>query len=342
MGEPAVLIKDVWSTAGNSSASDTRESSALNILHAEFDRSSEFSDSFARFVSTGPVYIKQGDALVEDTTTTAFVGLPSVSQARQHRRTMTKLEGSLISEADDESKVVIAIADAMAALHAVHVKCKILHGNISDRAILLQKTADGIKGVLADFDYVSIDGDSVVETPELKSFQSIHSLRNPGAARTFLDDAESLLYLVCWLGTFGINHEQRAQHVAGPGLLILHWSKGAAAKIAAHKRLHMANTDTFGEAILSGMRNVNGPLYRLALSIYRALFARPGCVGTIPVSNLRFGNAGVPNAVRVLDTESNPLVLRNRFVNDIKGNLLEILDRYRKTALAALHTDRAP
>ncbi|KAJ2015610.1 hypothetical protein IWW57_005658, partial [Coemansia sp. S610] len=146
MGEPAVLIKDVWSTAGNSSASDTRESSALNILHAEFDRSSEFSDSFARFVSTGPVYIKQGDALVEDTTTTAFVGLPSVSQARQHRRTMTKLEGSLISEADDESKVVIATADAMAALHAVHVKCKILHGNISDRAILLQKTADGIKG----------------------------------------------------------------------------------------------------------------------------------------------------------------------------------------------------
>ncbi|KAJ2025867.1 hypothetical protein GGI06_000404 [Coemansia sp. S85] len=166
MGEPAFLIKDVWSTSDSGSANDTRESSVLNILYAEFDRSSEFSNSFAQLVSARPVGIRQGDALVEDTTTTAFVGLPSTSRTRQHRRTMTKLEGSLISEADDENQVVVAIADTMTVLNAAYAKCKILHGNISDRAILLQEAADRIKGVLADFDYASSVGDNVAEMPE--------------------------------------------------------------------------------------------------------------------------------------------------------------------------------
>ncbi|KAJ1812311.1 hypothetical protein LPJ60_006581, partial [Coemansia sp. RSA 2675] len=165
MGEPAFLIKDVWSTSGSGSANDTRESSVLNILHAEFDGSSEFSNSFAQLVSAGPVSIRQGDALVADTTDTAFTGLPSTSRTRQHRRTVTKLEGSLISEADNENQVVVAIADAMAALTAAYAKCKILHGNINDRAILLQEAADRIKGVLADFDYASSVGDNVAEKP---------------------------------------------------------------------------------------------------------------------------------------------------------------------------------
>ncbi|KAJ2380737.1 hypothetical protein H4S02_006536, partial [Coemansia sp. RSA 2611] len=183
MGEPAFLIKDMWLTSGSGSANDIRESPVLNILYAEFDRSSEFSDSFAQLVSAGPVGIRQGDALVADTTDTAFAGLPSTSRTRQHRRTVTKLEGSLISEADNENQVVVAIADVMTALTAAYSKCKILHGNINDRAILLQKAAAGIKGVLADFDYASIDGDSVAETPESMLFQSIDSLENPGADR---------------------------------------------------------------------------------------------------------------------------------------------------------------
>ncbi|KAJ2765357.1 hypothetical protein GGI18_006233, partial [Coemansia linderi] len=183
MGEPAFLIKDVWSTSGSGSANDTRESSVLNILHSEFDGSSEFSDSFAQLVSAGPMGIKQGDALVEDTTTTAFAGLPSISQARQHRRTVTKLEGSLISEADDENQVIVAIADAMTTLIAAYSKCGILHGNISNRALLLQEAADGIKGVLADFDYASSAGDNVAETPESMLFQSILSLENSGVDR---------------------------------------------------------------------------------------------------------------------------------------------------------------
>ncbi|KAJ2073078.1 hypothetical protein GGI09_009001, partial [Coemansia sp. S100] len=263
MDKPAFLIKDMWMTTGGGSAGDSRESSLLNVLHAKFDKSSEFSGSFVHLVSAGPVYISRGNTIVADSTATAFAGLPSTVQnaakdsdnaqgssnscVRQHRRTVAKWAGNMISEADSESQVIVAVADAMVALNAVYVECNILHGNISNRAILLQKTAKGIKGVLAEFDYASYAGDNDcgVETLELMLFQSIRRLENPRDVRTFLDDLESILYLVCWLGTFGVNQDQRAAYAVEyaarnkPHLPIKNWNRGTAADIADTKRLHM-------------------------------------------------------------------------------------------------------
>ncbi|KAJ2415616.1 hypothetical protein GGI10_001581 [Coemansia sp. RSA 2530] len=342
MGEPAFLIKDVWSTSDSGSANDTRESSVLNILHAEFDGSSEFSDSFAQLISAGPVDIRQGDALVVDTTDTAFAGLPSISQARQHRRTVTKLEGSLISEADDENQVVVAIADTMTVLNAAYAKCKILHGNISDRAILLQGAADGIKGVLADFDYASSAGDNVVETPESMLFQSILSLENSGTGRSPLEDAESLFYLACILGTFGINREQRAEFVADPDMPILDWSKGTAAKIADTRRLHLSTEGIFVKRVQSRMRD--GPLRNLALDMYGALFRHPGTFGPVEITNAELAEirdndiAAALRALPEINGTRDALALRNLFVNEIIRNLLEIVARHRDTALAILNS----
>ncbi|KAJ2032151.1 hypothetical protein IWW57_000367 [Coemansia sp. S610] len=341
MGEPAFLIKDVWSTLGSGSANDTCESSVLNILHAEFDRSSEFSNSFAQLVSARPADIRQGDALIVDTTDTAFAGLLSISQVRQHRRTMTKLEGSLISEADDENQVVVAIADAMTALNAAYAKCKILHGNISDRAILLQGAVDGIKGVLADFDYASSAGDNVVETPKSMLFQSILSLENSGTGRSPLEDAESLFYLACILGTFGINREQRAEFVADPDMPILDWSKGTVAKIADTRRLHLLTKGIFVKRIQSRM--CDGPLHNLALDMYRALFCHPGTFGPVEITNAELAEirdndiAAALWALPEINGTRDALALRNLFVNEIIRNLLKSVVRHRDTALAALH-----
>ncbi|KAJ2686684.1 hypothetical protein IWW39_003479 [Coemansia spiralis] len=341
MSEPVFLIKDVWSTSGSGSANDTRESSVLNILHAEFDGYSEFSDSFAQLVSAGPVSIRQGDALVADTTDTAFAGLPSISRARQHKRTMTKLEGGLISEADDENQVVVAIADAMTALNAAYAKCKILHGNISDRAILLQEAADRIKGVLADFDYASSAGDNVVETPESMLFQSILSLENSGTGCSPLEDAESLFYLACILGTFGINREQRAEFVADPDMPILDWSKGTAAKIADTRRLHLSTEGIFVKRIQSRMRD--GPLCDLALDMYRALFRHPGTFGPVEITNAELAEirdndiAAALRALPEINGTRDALALRNLFMAEIIRNLLEIMAQHRDRSLAALH-----
>ncbi|KAJ2101420.1 hypothetical protein IW146_009331, partial [Coemansia sp. RSA 922] len=310
MDKPAFLIKDGWRATGSSSADDLHESSFLNVLHAEFDKSGEFSGSFVQLVSAGPVYISRGNTVVTDSTATAFVSLPSTTQdaakgsdsaqgsssskvqrssdrqVRQHRRTVAKWAGNMISEAENQSQVVVAVADAMAALNAAYAKCKILHGSISDRAIFLQQTADRIRGVLAEFDYACYAGESsgVDKVPELMLFQSIRSLEDPKAVRTFLDDLESLLYLVCWLGTFGVNKAQRAayaaRHTAGlePRRPIMAWNQGTAADIAGRKRDHLATFAAFDSNILFYMRK-NSPLRPLAEDMYMALFLHPGCYG---------------------------------------------------------------
>ncbi|KAJ2058672.1 hypothetical protein GGI17_004899 [Coemansia sp. S146] len=348
MDKPAFLIKDMWAALGSGSADDTRESSFLDILHGTFDKSSEFYGSFSQLVSSGPVYINRGDTVVADSTAMAFAGLPSITQDtpkdnsnaqgssnskvqrssstcfRQHRRTVAKWARNMISVADSQSQVVVAVADAMAALNAVYVKCKILHGNIGDRAIQLQKTTDRVKGVLADFGYASNAGDSAgaVEVPELMLFQSIRCLEDPRVVRTLLDDCESLLYLVCWLGTFGVNQAQRTAYAAEyttrctprykPRLPILRWNQESADDIAEHKRSHMASIDSFDEDILSKMRE-NSPLHRLAVDMYMALFTHPGCSGTKPVSNLWPAAHG---AAPPLGGERDPLILRNAFENE--------------------------
>ncbi|KAJ2027921.1 hypothetical protein IWW57_002397, partial [Coemansia sp. S610] len=215
LDDPAVLIKDVWVSSSSDSASDMRESLVLNLLHSEFGGSSEFSDSFVPLIHAGSVYIGHGDTLVEDTTTLAFAGLTGNSPVRLHRRTLRPWVGNPMSEATDQNQVVVAITDAMEALNAMYVKCNIVHGNISDQAIWLKKAADGIKGMLAELDYAFLAGDNVTELLELMALQFIHSLENPEITRMRLDDRETILYLVCWLGTFGINHEQRAEYAVG-------------------------------------------------------------------------------------------------------------------------------
>ncbi|KAJ2058753.1 hypothetical protein GGI08_003363 [Coemansia sp. S2] len=356
MDKPAFLIKDLWMTTGGSSADDSHESLFLNVLHAEFDKSNKFSDSFVQLVGAGPVVINRGKTVVADSTDTAFAGLPSMTQdvakdsdndqgspsrcVRQHRRTMAKWTGNMISEADNESQAIVAVADAMVALNAMYTKCKILHGNISNRAILLQPTASGVKGVLAEFDYASYDGDSAgtVEVPELMLFQSIRCLENPRDVRTLLDDLESILYLVCWLGTFGVNQDQRAAYAVEyaarnkPHLPIKNWNRGTAADIADTKRLHMSSFAAFEERILNRMQNPFGTLSHLAEDIYRVLFLHPGCSGTCPVPNRQVRDVGMPVAVPAPGVERDPLVLRNNHIDAIIANLLDVLARHSDVA----------
>ncbi|KAJ2755360.1 hypothetical protein GGI19_001712 [Coemansia pectinata] len=182
----------MWTTL----SSDTHESLFFKTLRDAFGVSDKFKDRFSHFVSTGPMYIDRGCTLVLDSTATALAGLPTTTQdtakdsdndkglsssrVRQHRRTVTKWAGTSISAADNPSQVVTAIADAMVALNETFVKCKILHGNLSDRAIQLQETVDGIRGVLADFDnafYSSCSPDATkADAPEMILFQSIRVL----------------------------------------------------------------------------------------------------------------------------------------------------------------------
>ncbi|KAJ2749264.1 hypothetical protein GGI19_005746, partial [Coemansia pectinata] len=355
MDKPAFLIKDMWTT----SSSDTHESSFLKTLRDAFGGTDTSKGSFSHFISTGPVYVNRGGTLVVDSTATALAGLPSItrdtakdsgntrvsprskvqspsiSNDHQHRRTVSPWAGNMISAAANPSQVVIAIADAMVALNAAYAKCKILHGNLSDRAIQFQKTADGIRGVLADFDYVSYAGSSSdgVEAPELMLFQSIRSLGRQAIAGGLnvddrehalapfnsLDDWEAVFDIICVLGTFGVNQTERNGYPVrvrnDPPIRL--WSSESAGVASRAKRGHLRSAEDFAEDIASEMK-LHDILRRLAVDMHRIIFLHPGCTGTRRVG------------------EQGPLARRDNFEEEIVAALLALMEQYRKEALLAL------
>ncbi|KAJ2464471.1 hypothetical protein GGI03_003205 [Coemansia sp. RSA 2337] len=361
MDTPAFLIKDAWTTLSSGSAGDTREISFLKALRDAFGGTDKLKDGFSDFVSTGPVYVNRGGKPVLDSTATAFVGLLSTAQGetkdssdnqglsssriqgsssnrvRQHRRTVSRWPGNMISAADNPSQVIIAIADAMVALNAAFVKCRILHGNLSDRAIQFQRTADGVRGVLADFDYASYAGVSPdatrAEAPEPMLFRSIRSLGRQAVAEGLdvddrehalasfnqLDDLESIFYIICILGTFDINQADRARYPVGSSRYpyIKLWSSDNALEAFKIKRIHMSTADSFYNNIAKKMDD--GPLRRLVVDMHRILFLHPECPGAC------------------ISIEGNdPLVLRNNLEEAIVAALLDLMEQYRREALAAL------
>ncbi|KAJ2812253.1 hypothetical protein H4S07_001524 [Coemansia furcata] len=122
MDKPAFLIKDVWTASDDDSASDAQESSFLKVLHAKFGKSSELGGIFSQLVGTGPVCIKRDDTSIDDSTVTAFAGLPDISQDRQHRRTVTTWAGNMIYLAENFTQVISAISRALTALTVAHDK----------------------------------------------------------------------------------------------------------------------------------------------------------------------------------------------------------------------------
>ncbi|KAJ2450436.1 hypothetical protein GGF42_004489 [Coemansia sp. RSA 2424] len=190
MDDPTVLIKDMWVPLRSDCSGDTLDDSPiLNVLHAAFDDNSKFKDKFPQLVSSGPVYLCHRDRLISDTTAAAFAALPSASpQAtaasggdsqssynRQHKCTIMQWAGNAISAADNMSQVIIAITDAMEVHNAAYVNCRVIHGNITDQAILFHETKDGVSGALVEFDYATCDSDNRTsatncEVPELMTF----------------------------------------------------------------------------------------------------------------------------------------------------------------------------
>ncbi|KAJ2332690.1 hypothetical protein GGI00_002677 [Coemansia sp. RSA 2681] len=344
MDDPTALVKDAWVPLSSGHSGKTRdEGSTLDVLHAAFDDDSKFKDKFPQLVSSGPVYLCRRDRFVQDKTATTFAGLPSSSpQAlttsgdnaqgssdRQHRRTVMRWAGNMISAATDPSQVVIAIADAMIALNAAYDKCKILHCNISDRAILIRETADGISGVLTELDYATCadpgTGTANRELPELVMFRPILSLVRPDLPRTILDAFESLLYVICYLGTCGVTQAERAAFDEATllDLPIKLWSTGTTKNISDAKRSHMDSMATFRSSIARYMHP--GPLCDLAISLHCMLFINPRCPGACVRDDMP------PEAV-----ECDPLIYRNTFRNCIVERLLCILANHKQTAANAL------
>ncbi|KAJ2619803.1 hypothetical protein GGI26_005519 [Coemansia sp. RSA 1358] len=132
--------------------------------------------------------------------------------------------------------------------------------------------------MLIDFDCAIVESDKSASIRPGRTgtlpFMSIANLERMDIQHTVLDDWESLLYLVCWLATFGINRkndrEDEDEHIP-----IKSWSSDSPSITAREKRNHLDSVRSFRVNILKHFQKKQdlwGALYHLARRLHESLF----------------------------------------------------------------------
>ncbi|KAJ1669148.1 hypothetical protein EV182_008894, partial [Spiromyces aspiralis] len=106
---------------------------------------------------------------------------------------------------------------------------------------------------------------------------SINNLEYSSIERTALDDWESLIYLICWIGTFGIDGRQKREN---ENLPIKSWVENDLGKIAYLKRSHLHTSVIFKFLILDNFHpevDSGNALFGLAHDLHKTLFDNEQC-----------------------------------------------------------------
>ncbi|KAJ2676274.1 hypothetical protein GGI25_003661, partial [Coemansia spiralis] len=265
------------------------------------------------------------------------------------RHAMTPI-GQRLRKVDSVAELVIVLNDAMVCHDAINKRCGILHRDISANNILVVREKDKpVRGMLIDFDCAIVESDkSASIRPERTGtlpFMSIANLERMDIQRTVLDDWESLLYLVCWLATFGIksDNDREDESVRLP---ISSWSSDSPSITAQAKRNHLASAESFRGNILKHFQEGQDPMNVLGLlarGLHESLFfnenldekARTRCHGTwdIPIEKIEGEKTDFKKMFAELNVESdheststiNPFSERIQHSGIIVQDLLAVL-----------------
>ncbi|KAJ1871810.1 hypothetical protein LPJ57_005145 [Coemansia sp. RSA 486] len=147
--------------------------------------------------------------------------------------------------------------------------------------MLMTRDSDGMAhGMLIDFDCaVWASEESARPRANMTGtlpYMSIANLDELAIKRTSLDDWESLIYILCWLGTFGINDQDEKSVDTNKYLPIKAWAEGNAESSASSKRDQMTSA-AFSSSIVSEFLDIEGysALSILVLRLRSKLFDNP-------------------------------------------------------------------
>ncbi|PIA16833.1 hypothetical protein COEREDRAFT_7983 [Coemansia reversa NRRL 1564] len=246
--------------------------------------------------------------------------------------------GRSIKSVRNEEELVIVLAEAMRCHSSILNRCGVLHRDISTNNILVvRESQDALpRGLLIDFDFaVPVDREKRAARPAQSGtlpYMSIANLENIDTARTALDDWESLLYVVCWLATFGISSSHINADAELENSPICQWRVGEENSIAETKRGHMDTERTFASHIVKHFQSDYELLPDFASDLHKALFGHNGCDGAINPNNLRRGRRSRRlNSSKYEETgslEVDPLIARNDHIKDILLNLEKVMEDY--------------
>ncbi|KAJ1968417.1 hypothetical protein H4R34_006270, partial [Dimargaris verticillata] len=213
---------------------------------------------------------------------------PSPLVCREHRRIITTPLAKHLDSLENFNQFIEVLGDVMFCHREFYDNCQIFHRDISYNNIMVRWQDGAPKGMLVDLDHgilrdaITMPGQPV-RTGTLP-FMSIGNLEGNDTDRTALDDWESLLYVLCWAGTYGFGRStaNQSQQPPVPQSGLHRWLLGTMEKVAREKRATMSNVDTFAN-ITDGFQNLPGVmlLQDLAVDLHAALFRHPVCPGAV-------------------------------------------------------------
>ncbi|KAJ2654147.1 hypothetical protein IWW48_006288 [Coemansia sp. RSA 1200] len=205
---------------------------------------------------------------------------------------------------------------------------------------------EAVHGMIIDFDCaLRIDESTEREVrPEMTGtfpFMSINNLDVCSKAkRTELDDWESMIYVLCWLGTFGVNKsdmEKQKSVINGLGSPdILKWRDNSSWEVAKTKRYDMNYESGFASKIVARFVAEESyvPLMKLVIGLRKELFDNR------QLSSMARGSLQIPTnrfilsltSISELD-DSHGTDVKKEYWDDCCGP--EVVDQFERRAACA-------
>ncbi|KAJ1851105.1 hypothetical protein LPJ57_007915, partial [Coemansia sp. RSA 486] len=290
-----VIIKDAWPESEKDANDDKRDEVAhLKTIHTHMPKGVETDGTYPTLEAGGRVCFSrdphssesEDPDFVEDNTSSLLgdilvdinkseSGSAEAPESRKkgiayrvHKRIATSPIGEPLRRLDSILELIIIVADVMRAHHDILENCKILHRDISNNNVMFSRTEEGgVKGLLIDFDHaIGVESGSRKchqQRSGTLPFMSVNNLENNGNKRTSLDDWESLIYLLCWIGTFGLRNEHAPDQQTQESLHIGRWTSGTLETIAESKRTNLDSESSFAK-ITSQFYEKSGDILFLA------------------------------------------------------------------------------
>ncbi|KAJ2845299.1 hypothetical protein IWW36_004838, partial [Coemansia brasiliensis] len=277
---------------------------------------------------------------------------------RVHRRVAIQPLGRPLHTFDSPYALIIILADAMDAHARILSNCEYLHRDLSINNILGLVGEDGrVKGLLTDHDCTIKVGEARKLWPERTGtlpFMSICNLLGSPVDRTELDDWESLLYIICWLGIHGISKDDQQKYQAKMIAMrkknplyyipLEKWEVGTFKQVAAAKQADLATAPEFKQKVLGYFKIGSGydMLKALALALYRFLFSNPKLASVYHgVNELQSSEVTITEEQilmgEVSETIVDPFEKRSEKRKEIVESLLKAMEFYKQKAKHVLY-----
>ncbi|KAJ2371024.1 hypothetical protein IW150_004790, partial [Coemansia sp. RSA 2607] len=272
------VIKDSWVevTPATDEDEDMRnEMRHLRKIRDKLEGHTDVAGCYPTIVAGGRVQIDRSDGrgIVDDTTASMLGDIFSKVFAQQkspsnkvnssyvrdarmipfraHKRVVTTPIGKPLRHLNCPLKLVKVITDVMRTHYRIRWDADILHRDISINNVLFYETDDGsdVQGLLIDFDH-AVD----LSVPKTKRhlersgtlpFMSINNLNGQVDLVTGLDDWESVLYVLCWIGTYGFNASRRPDPADYGKLYIRKWYEDSLGHITKTKMSDLNSESCF-------------------------------------------------------------------------------------------------